>query len=198
MHEVDGSLPEVDVALDGGGLGVGADLFITLLPGLRVPLGDGLPADAAAAIEQSEEESKAGVAKDLNDGVVDVEDHGGDDDITDAAEPGRVEVGHGASGEPEVEWLLGHVCVDHEQEEGRVEVLHNESHSGGLGEALSLRGVANPVDHHDADGSQDVVDTDEEIRESCCQVVDIGGVGDVALANGLTVFLTVGILKIVV
>ena len=197
VHEVDGSLPKVDVALDGGDFGVGALLGLTRLP-VRMLLGERLPADAAAAIEQSEEESQASVSKDLNQGVVDVEDHSGDDNITDALEPGRVEVGHGACGEPEVDRLLGHVRVDHEQEESRVEVLHNEGHSGGLGEALSFSGVANPVNHHDADGSQDVVDTDKEIGESGGPVVDTGGVGDVLFANGFIIGLTVRVFKIVV
>jgi len=176
VHEVLGSLVDVDVLLDGGGLGVTLDF--------------------AAAIHASEQPAESPVHKNLNDGVVNVEDHSGDDDITDGAEPDSVEVGKGTGGEAESKRLLGHVGVDHQEEEGRVEELHDEGDGGGLGETLGLSGETNPVNKHDTDGTEDIVDTDEEVRKAGGHKVDGGKSRAVVGTDGLTFGLTVGVLEV--
>lgn len=57
-----------DVALNGGALGAAAE--------------------GAATVEAAEQHAEGPVHDDFNDGVVNVEDHRGDDNVTDAAEPG--------------------------------------------------------------------------------------------------------------
>ena len=86
MHEVDRSLVGADVALD------------------RRALGRSL--QFASAVDASEQDSETPVSECLNDGVVDVEDHGGYNNVTDGSEPGRVEIWQGTSCEPESDWLL--------------------------------------------------------------------------------------------
>lgn len=61
---------------------------------------------AAATIETSKETTESPVAKNFNDRVVDVEDHSSDDDITNSAEPLRIEIRKGASCQSKGNWLF--------------------------------------------------------------------------------------------
>lgn len=72
MHEVERALVDGDVVLDGSALG-GARAF-------------------AAAVKAAREEAHAPVHGDLKNGVPRVEDHGGNEDLTDGSEPDGVEV----------------------------------------------------------------------------------------------------------
>ena len=118
MHEVDGSLVDREVTLDRGALGRTVEF--------------------ASAVETSEKNAKGPIANHFDQRVVDVEDHGSDDNITDGAEPTGVEVWERAGSEAKGEGLFGQVGVDHEEEEGRVEELHEEGDGSGLLEANSL------------------------------------------------------------
>jgi len=173
VHEVQGSLVGVDVALDRCALGTATE--------------------CAATVNASEQDAETPVAENLEDGVIDVEDHSEYDDVTDRAEPGWVKIWHSTRGQPESDWLLRHIGVDHEQEEGRVEELHDESDCGRLWKANCLSRVADPVNEHDADCSEDVVNTDKQIGECAGpEKHSCDGTG-VALTDGITVNLSVAL-----
>ena len=76
--------------------------------------------------------------------------------------------------------------------------MHEEGDVGGLREALSLSRIANPVNEHDADHSEDVVDTDEEVRKCGSPVVDTRNRFLILTAYGFIVFLTIVASHIVV
>ena len=79
--------------------------------------------------------------------------------------------------------MLAQVSVNHQEEEGRVEEEHIESDIGGLGEALSLGIVTNPVNEHDADGSEDVVDSNENVGKGRGEEIDLEGKTSVFFAD---------------
>ena len=153
MHEVDGTLIAVNIALNRSAL--------CGLIGARASW------KLAATIKASGQETQAPVAKNFEDGVVDVKDHCTNDNISNRAEPGRVEVGKNTIGQPEGNGLLGHIRVSHQEKESRVEELHDESHSCDVRELLSFSLESDPGHEHDADSTKDIVDTDKEVRQSC-------------------------------
>jgi hypothetical protein len=60
--------------------------------------------------------------------------------------------------EPESDGLLTHVGSHHEEKERSVEELRNKGDSGGLLQTFSLGSKTDPIDEHDAYGTQDVID----------------------------------------
>ena len=104
MHEVDRSFISVDIALNR-----------SALCGLVSAWTSG---ELATAVETSEEDTHAPVANNFNDWVVDIEDHCTNNNISNSAEPGRVEVGKDTIGQPEGNGLLGHVSIGHQKKEG--------------------------------------------------------------------------------
>ena len=181
VHEVDWTLIRVDILLNRGAL---RGLFHT-----------GATRELAATIEASEEYAHAPVHEDLKDGVVDVEDHRSNDNVTDGAEPGRVEIGEDTIGEPEGDGLLGHVSVRHQQEESGVEELHDEGDSSDLGELLSFGLVSDPGYEHNAHSTEDIVNTDEEVGQGGRPDVHRENIVVVELADFFTFGLSVSIFE---
>ena len=99
MHVVDGSTIHVQIALNRGLL---SRAFLK----------------AAATISATALESDQEVEASLEDWVVQVEEHGADDDVADDAEPGCIEVSHRTTCEAKANRLLAQVSIDQEQEEG--------------------------------------------------------------------------------
>ena len=181
VHEVDRALLNVDIGLDRGAL---CGLIHAITSG-----------ESAATVEASEGDTHAPVPKNFEDGVVDIEDHRTNDNVSDSAEPGRVEVGEDTISQPEGDGLLGHVGVGHQQKEGRVEELHDEGHCCDIRELLGLGLESDPGHEHDADSTKDIVDTDKEVRQSCGPEVHGEDVVVVILADFVTVGLSVSIFK---
>ena len=150
MHQVHGACVGVQVALDRR-------------------LASLVAIAAATTVKDPEEESQAVVEERLKDWEPCVEPHGADERVTDGAEPCRVEVCELTTCQPERNGLLAQVSTDEEQKEGSVEELHKEGHGRSLGETLSLGWEANPVNQHDADCTQDVVDDGKSVGESVDQ-----------------------------
>ena len=164
MHEVDRARVYVHVSLDGRLLGSAAG-------------------ELASTISAATLGSKQPVTASLQDGIVQVEEHCSDQDVSGATVPSIVEVGHISRFQSEREWLLSHVRIDEEQKNSRVEELHVEGDRGSLGEALGLSWESNPVDKHDADHTKDVVDTNEDVRKSGLPVVDLASQSIELVAN---------------
>lgn len=78
MHEVDGTLVGTDISLNWGA--------------------SCITSKAAAAINASEKNAKTPVHCNLKNGIVDIEDHSGNNDIANGAEPSCVEVRDASSG----------------------------------------------------------------------------------------------------
>ena len=178
VHEVDWAFIGVDIALNRSALSGLVDTSSSR--------------ELAATVEASEEDTHSPVTNNFDDWVVDIEDHCTNNNISNSAEPGRVEVGKDTIGQPEADGLLGHIGVGHQEKEGRVEELHDEGHSCDVRELLSLSLEADPGHEHDADSTKDIVDTDEEVRQSCGPEVHGEDVVVVVLADLVSVDLAVG------
>lgn len=147
MHVVDGTGVHVKVVLNGGLLGC-------------------LCSERASTVTASTLPANEEVKTRLKERVVEVEEHRSDDDVSDSSEPVSAEVRHGATSESKTEGLLAHIGIDEEQKEGRVEDLHEEGDVRGFGELDGLSVESNPVNEHDADSSEDIVDSDKNVRKS--------------------------------
>ena len=141
MHEIDGTLVDTDISLNWGALCI--------------------TSKRAAAIKASEKNAHTPVHSSFKNGIVDIKDHSGDNDITNGAEPSWVEVGNASSGQTKSTKLFRQIGVYHKEQEGGVEELHDESDCGSLGKTNSLSIVTNPVNKHNATSSEDDVETDE-------------------------------------
>ena len=62
--------------------------------------------------------------------------------------------------------MFHHVGVDHEQENCCVQEGHVEGKHDSLLESFSFSSVSNPIDQSDASFSQEVVETDDDVRQS--------------------------------
>lgn len=139
MHQVNGAWVSVKVSLNRSFLGL-------------------VLVATATTIHDSEEKSQAKISQSLKDGEPRIEIHCSDYNVSNASEPSGVEIAELTTSEPESDGLLTHVGSHHEEKERSVEELRNKGDSGGLLQTFSLGSKTDPIDEHDAYGTQDVID----------------------------------------
>jgi hypothetical protein len=144
MDKEDGAGVELDVLLERGLLG------LVLVAG-------------ETAVHEAEGLSHSTEDEELDDGPVDVEEHGADKGGADLVEPNGVEVGDtGLLGEDvEEAALLAHIGVYEEEEKSGVEELHDEDSVGDEAGLLGLGVLANVDNELDNEDTEDHVDNDD-------------------------------------
>jgi hypothetical protein len=107
-----------------------------------------------------------------------VEHHSIYDNVSASLEPASVEVSESSMGQAKGKGLLNHVCVDEQEEEGCIKELGQESEQGNSSQLLGLSLVVNPGDQGDDDGSNDPIDTCNQVTERavnevsrCCSLL---------------------------
>lgn len=123
-------------------------------------------ARADSTVENAETNTHAPVHQKFNKGVVHVEHHGGNQLIANSFEEGTVEVAVLAPSEHQSDRLLGKISIYEHQNECSIEELTQECDSCNTFKLCGLSRVSNPYNNHDNDGSKDIIEANQNVRET--------------------------------